>query len=369
MRVLINMPSQYAGRPSGVAKVIFSLAEQWAKDSENSYLLLSPWTKDDLPPALQNSRLEIVTRPRPRIMIFDVLMQTFRMPSTCRKLGVDVVLNADPFGTRLGGAARVTIVHDLYFESLPEQVGGRAGLTMRLAYEWVLAGSARIVTVSDATRTDLARWRPNFGRKARTIHSDAIASDGVAPPDRLVQAPYVLLVGNATPNKNFAFAARALARLYTDHQDLTIVHVGHDPADTIAKALEQLDSPTLAVKRMTNVSEGDLRALYRDAACLVAPSLAEGFCLPILEAQDAGCPVVCPNVSAMPEIAGDAAIIYPVDDGEALAAAVARLLTEPDLHRTIVARGHENRARFSWARAANAYLSVFAEALSLARGR
>lgn len=366
MRVLINMPSQYAAQPSGVAKVIFCLLEEWLAVDDHSFILRSPWRREDLPQGLRDSHLEVVVVPRPKLMIADVLMQTFRLSALCRRMGVDVIFNADPFGSRTGAAARVTLVHDLYFESLPEQIGPRARLTMALAYRWVLAGATRIVTVSEATRSELLSWRADFGRKAVTIHSDATPIPKVLPIGRPIAAPYVLMVGNATPNKNFRFAARALSGLSARFPDLAVIHLGRDPAETIKDELK-ISGSVMALHRRTGLSDADLGVLYRDAVCLVVPSLAEGFCLPILEAQDAGCPVVYADVSAMPEIAGTGGLKYPVGDATALANLVSRLLTDRDFRSEVVARGHANRSLFSWAQASAIYLSVFQNALADAR--
>lgn len=366
MRVLVNMPSQHGTHPSGVARVTFSLLQEWLAGEDHSFILRSPWRREDLPEGLRNSRLEVVVTPRPRHMLADVLMQTFRLPGQCRRMGVDVVFNADPFGSRTGAAARVTLVHDLYFKSVPGQIGSRACLTMGLAYSWVLAGTTRIVTVSDATRTDLENWRADFGRRAVTIHSDATPLPKNLPKTRLIDAPYVLMVGNATPNKNFRFAAQALSRLSCRFPTLNLVHVGGDAGEIIKAELEVLGS-RLILHRRTRVSDVDLAVLYRDAACLLVPSLAEGFCLPILEAQDAGCPVVHANVSAMPEIAGEGGLKYPEGDQMALADLIARLLTDADHRSDVIARGHTNRRRFSWHEAGRAYLGVFQDALSDAR--
>ncbi|MDQ1219661.1 hypothetical protein QE432_001219 [Agrobacterium sp. SORGH_AS 745] len=125
MRILVNMPSQYGGKPSGVGRVTFSLLERLLDQTRDDYILRSPWTRAQLPENLRESRLQLIETPRPRIMVFDVLRQAMTLPALCRKLGIDVLFNADPFGSPSGGKRRVTLVHDLYFRTIPEQIGWR----------------------------------------------------------------------------------------------------------------------------------------------------------------------------------------------------------------------------------------------------
>lgn len=366
MRVLVNMPSQHGGRPSGVALVIFRLLDELLARGRHDYVLRSPWTRDQLPDALARSALQVEVKPRPRIMVLDVLLETVRAPFVCRRLGIDLVLNADPFGAATGGKARVTLVHDLYFRTLPEQVGGRAALTMALCYNLVLSGASRIVTVSDATRADLTRWSQGFGAKARTIHSSSATALVSPNPDRLAPGRYLLLVGNATPNKNFALAARSAAALHATCPEFEIVHVGRDPDETFRTEFERLGA-TMMVRRMTGVSDSDLKALYRDAFALIVPSLSEGFCLPILEAQAQDCPVICASASALPEIAGDGALFFPPTEAGALVEQIDALMKTPLLRQSLVERGRKNLLRFSWAKSAEAYEQVMEDALAASR--
>jgi glycosyltransferase involved in cell wall biosynthesis len=100
------------------------------------------------------------------------------------------------------------------------------------------------------------------------------------------------------------------------------------------------------------VDEADLPALYRNAALFAFPSLYEGFGLPVLEAMACGTPVVCSNVSSLPEVAGDAALLVDPHDTASIAEAMARVLQDVDLQRDMVARGRSQAARFTWEKSA-----------------
>ena len=362
MRILVNMPSQYGGKPSGVARVTFSLLERLLDQTRDDYILRSPWTRAQLPENLRESRLQLIETPRPRIMVFDVLRQAMTLPALCRKLGIDVLFNADPFGSPRGGKRRVTLVHDLYFKTIPEQIGWRATLTTDLIFRLMMAGSNRITCVSEATRKDLAQFYPSAAGKSLTIHSDSTLSVDPAnlngPPP--VAAPYILAVGNATSNKNFSLLGKAFAVIGKVRPDLHVVHVGRDDAEEIGSVL---DDPELKARliRLSGIDDHQLADLYRHAACLCVPSTYEGFCLPVLEAQQLGCPVVCSNRSATPEIAGKGALTFDPADSDSLVAALERLFRAPDLASDLRQAGYENRKLYSWQKAAESYAQIFHE--------
>ena len=124
-RVLVNMPSQHAGRPSGVALVAFRVMAGLIERGTVSVVLRSPWTREQLPASIRD-RIAVVTVPRPRVMLLDVLRQAITVPRLCRALDIDVVLNVDPYGAAFGGRVRVSVVHDLYFRTMPGRARTRA---------------------------------------------------------------------------------------------------------------------------------------------------------------------------------------------------------------------------------------------------
>jgi glycosyltransferase involved in cell wall biosynthesis len=359
MRILLNMPSQFGGKHSGVARVAFSLLEHLLEVTDHDYVLRSGWERKQLPPALQHPRISVIVERRPRFIVFDVVRQALIMPALCRRLGIDVVLNLDPFGSPTGGERRLMIVHDLYFKTIADQIGWRATKTTDFIFRLMIRGCGSIVCVSNATRADLNRWYPAAAAKSLTIHSDSTLA--VSPEEVSGARPfaerYILAVGNATSNKNFATLAKAFAALKPAHPDLRLVHVGLDPQDEILNAIG--DGPARdAVTRQRGIDDRELAALYRHAACLCVPSLYEGFCLPVLEAQSLGCPVVCSNTSATPEIAGEGALTFDPMDAGALRDALERVLRDADLAEALRRKGFENRKRFSWRKAAGGYAGL-----------
>jgi glycosyltransferase involved in cell wall biosynthesis len=129
----------------------------------------------------------------------------------------------------------------------------------------------------------------------------------------------------------------------------------------IHAAIERLQLSAL-VTLTGSVTETEHAALFSAAQFFVFPSLFEGFGLPVLEAQQAGVPVMTANNSSLPEIAGDAAILVDPLDVEAIAQAMLDLSQDEALRQRLIAAGHENVKRFSWSKAAAETLKVLREA-------
>jgi glycosyltransferase involved in cell wall biosynthesis len=111
------------------------------------------------------------------------------------------------------------------------------------------------------------------------------------------------------------------------------------------------------------VSGGDLEGLYAAATCMVFPSLAEGFGLPVLEAMLRGVPVACSSTTALGEVAGDAALVFDPESVDAIRSAIRTLLGDPAERTRLIDRGRARAAQFSWAAAAEGTVASYRRAL------
>ena len=178
-------------------------------------------------------------------------------------------------------------------------------------------------------------------------------SNGFDPFSAPSEEPYLLYVGNVLPHKNLLRVLDALAILWRRRPCRLLIRGEGRPAHVQA-VRERVETLGLcdAVAFLEYTEARGLRDLYTRAACLVLPSMGEGFGLPVLEAMACGTPVVTANTSSLPEVAGDAALLVDPNDAVALADAVHRVLTDRDLREDLRRRGFQRAALFSWGQTA-----------------
>ncbi|HKE43996.1 MAG TPA: glycosyltransferase family 1 protein [Steroidobacteraceae bacterium] len=179
------------------------------------------------------------------------------------------------------------------------------------------------------------------------------------PPDGV---PYFLWTGSLNPRKNLATVVRAFEAVAAEipHHLILAGGLGWDSRaalDRIAgsKCRERIHRPGF-------LTDGQLRALYQRASGFVYVSLMEGFGLPILEAMASGCPVITSNVSSMPEVAGDAALLVDPRNCTELGDAMRRIATDDALRAQLEARGRDRAPRYRWQHCASRMIELYRSA-------
>jgi glycosyltransferase involved in cell wall biosynthesis len=174
-------------------------------------------------------------------------------------------------------------------------------------------------------------------------------------------------VGTIEPRKNLrrVLAAIHLLRSRRATADIRLVHAGPEGwlADDVPRAVRELGLSAV-VRFLGFVPQSDLVALYRLARVCVYPSLYEGFGLPVAEAMACGCPVVTSDVSSLPEVAGDAAVLVDPTSVEAIADGIASLWTDEARRRSLTTHGLQRAGTFTWERAARETSAVYDAVLS-----
>jgi glycosyltransferase involved in cell wall biosynthesis len=247
--------------------------------------------------------------------------------------------------------------HDLQHVHLPQFFTARARAGRDSSYRAFCDQAQVVAVMSSWGRDDVMN---SYGLPAEKIlvvpwapvvdTSSTTAQDGRAVADRQgVGGPFALYPARCWPHKNHLRLLEALALLRRKGLEIPVVLTGSQEGldGSVAAAVQTLGLQDLVV--FTGfVSPAELAGLYLAATLLVFPSLFEGWGLPILEAMNAGLPVVCSNVTCLPAIAGDAALICDPWSVQSIADSIARVWQDEALRERLAAAGRARAALFSW---------------------
>jgi glycosyltransferase involved in cell wall biosynthesis len=289
-----------------------------------------------------------------------------------------------PEGLRIPG---FTTLHDLMYFPQPAKYHWREylladSLYMRLFVRRTVRRAPLTAVVSNYTRQDAIDLFPEVDPgRFRVMHSGIDparwANCGELPGDQAewarlegsgLRRPFVFYSGGLSRRKNVRVLAAAFERFSRRHPEYQLVVTGGakptmgDPA--LRRALNRIAPGS--VIRLGTVSARALVLLYQRAEFFVFPSLYEGFGFPPLEAQAAGCPVICSTATSLPEVVGESALTFDPRSPGALVALMERLTSREERER-LIAAGLENVRRFRWEAAARRWLALADEAAAAAR--
>jgi glycosyltransferase involved in cell wall biosynthesis len=297
-------------------------------------------------------------------------MQFAGVPALAAAERLDLVHGpANVVPVHIPGVRSVVTIPDLVFlhEGADWEAGRAARSSARLAL-FCARHADRILAISNWAAADLVR---TAGLDAKRIDVAALGVRQAAEPTpeaelrrrlELGDEPVILCVAQKRPYKGHAVLIRALAELDGSHPTLVLPGAA-TPYEAELRSLADDLGVGDRVRFLGWVSERDLEGLYVLAACMALPSRHEGFGLPVLEAMRCGTPVVCSDRTALPEVAGDAALLVDPEDVGAVAEAIGGVLASPELADDLAARGRDRAERFTWAATAEATLASYRRAL------
>ncbi len=324
-----------------------------------------------------------------------VLGEQALLPRLAARAGVDLMHSLASTAPAWGRFRRVLTVHDLIYARFPEAHPGLRDRGMRVLVPLAARRSTRVIAISESTRRDLVELlrlpdgridvvpqglgavrRLPEAKKESGGREPGLEELGVGAPTALsaeaTRARFglggrrVLLTLSAKrPHKNLLALVGAFARIPSERRPVLVApgYPTWHEAELRARAAEL---GVLADVRFEGwLGEEEVEGLWRLADAFVYPSLYEGFGLPVLEAMARGVPVACADDSSLPEVAGDAALLFDPRSESAIAQAVERLLGDPSLARDLRQRGLARAREFSWERTARLTLASYARALSV----
>jgi glycosyltransferase involved in cell wall biosynthesis len=296
------------------------------------------------------------------------------LPALAARARVDLMHSLASTAPAWGPFRRVVTVHDLIYARFPEAHSGLRDRGMRVLVPLAVRRSHRVLADSQSTREDLVELLGTppgridvaplgFGVPPRVR---ALSEDRTRARFRLGARRVVLSLSAKRPHKNLLALLDALERLPAERRPVLVLpgyptwHEAELRAH--AAALGVLED----VRFEGWVTGEELEGLWALADAFVFPSLYEGFGLPVLEAMHRGVPVACANASSLPEVAGDAALLFDPRDVAGISASLERLLGDPALADDLRVKGLARAAEFTWARTARLTLDSYQRALGRA---
>jgi glycosyltransferase involved in cell wall biosynthesis len=354
MRVGIDLTACWRPR-AGMQTVAINIAERMiALGGDRAFTLFYSCER---PSGVNGSTTAVLSPYR-----HEVLNKLRWLPAVEGEAGLDVMFYPywpSPPRRRAGSPPAVMVVHDLAFRVRPREVPWQQRVYLGSIMSASLRRSAAVLTPSESTRKDLIENYPIKGlaERVRVVPEGwSLGEVKAGPLPHGVQPGFLLAVGTIEPRKNYPrlLAAYRLLKGRTTAPPLVVAgQVGW----AYGSALDELRAEA-GVHLLGHVSDSTLRALYKAASVLVFPSLYEGFGLPLLEAMAEGLPALVGNQGALPELAGDAALLVDPTDVEAIADGVENLLIDDGFRARLADAGRSRAAGFSWDGAAASALQV-----------
>jgi glycosyltransferase involved in cell wall biosynthesis len=287
-----------------------------------------------------------------------------------RRLRLDLwycpITNLDP---RHLSIPTVVTIADVQQEYYPEFFAREELQARALMYAPSCQEATAVITISEFSKRCLIEKYGLAPDKVHCVYAAGVESldDAKSATVDEVKCKYQLPAGyafypaNLWPHKNHDMLLLALHRLRQSYGiTLPLILTGDDLGGWAkCRALAEHFQLQEQVRYLGYVPAHDLLGLYQGAALLLFPSLFEGFGIPLLEAMAFGCPIAAANATSIPEIVGDAALLFDPRQPDAIAAVCAQLLTDDDRRRALIARGRERAKNFSWEKAADETLRVF----------
>lgn len=306
------------------------------------------------------------------------LWSLFTFPKVCKREGADLAHVQYTVSPYLKVPA-VTTIHDISFFIEPAWFGFKDRTLLRLSVPASIKRAKKVIAVSETSRKEMIDILgvspgkiiatplgvPSFCQPHSPTsppsppHAPTLSPSHPLTPSLTSSPPSVLFVGGLQARKNWktAIAAVAGARREWPELELTITGPSRVDQQALAATIEQFQAAAW-LHRPGGVPQEQLAELYKTAFCAIHPSLHEGFGLTPLEGFACGVPVIASNRGAIPEVAGDAAVLLDPENPEAWTDAILSL-RDPQLRAELVVKGRKRAAEFTWAKTATRTLQAY----------
>jgi len=362
MRVAVNAAFFRPADIGGSGVYLQNLIPRLLKlDSELDLILFAP--PDALSMFEDNPRLKKRALPGADRFQRRIYYEQVLIPKAARATGAHLIFSAGTSGPLMSPVPHISALMDLQHRHYPEYFSLRTRAFRWVFWEGAIKRADAVVAISEFTKNDLIAQLGIDAEKIEVIHLGAETreppADVVEAVSKRVPQPFIFLPGRTYPHKGHLTLIRAFDAIASRIPHHLVFCGAPDRAhDEVMQAIA--GSPHGArIHHLGRISSGEVAALFRLADILAFPSEFEGFGLPLIEAMTVGCPVVATSAASIPEVVGDAALLVPPGDHEALAEAILKVLSDSGLRGKLVERGRTRARGFSWDRCAERTLDLF----------
>jgi glycosyltransferase involved in cell wall biosynthesis len=275
-----------------------------------------------------------------------------------KRLRADLIHSPATLGPMRSPVPTVVTMHDMLYFSHPQLMATPFYTEpVKLMERLGSRNAARILTDSESSAREIRKYLHVEPERLEVVPLAGTVREGATPPVGERRGDLLIALGNRLPHKNFAGLVRSMA-LVDPAVRPTLVVTGSRGDDPLRPIVEELGLQQWVDLRSW-VSAEELEELYATATAMVMPSFCDGFCLPALESMMVGLPVMLSDIPVYHEVGGEAALYFEPTDLSSIAAAVTRMVTEPELAKQLSVDGYAQAAKFSWERVARETLAAF----------
>jgi glycosyltransferase involved in cell wall biosynthesis len=351
------------GRNGGTETYLTNIVRPWYESERQNYKFtlycnsVPPWWDGD------KVNFNIRVMPIASCILGRVFIEQIYFPFLLTE-NLDMLFNPGYVGSYFYRARQTITIHDAFAWIFPKEIGVLRNIYWKVAIPLCAKKATSVIAVSNSTAIDIRKYCGIAEDKVKVIFEAGEQLIGVEPDYRILSKynlkpkSFFHCVGFFKKIKNPERILEAFNKYIINSSNIEckkLVLVGLVEGEFGKKLLEKTQKlPNVVV--VGRITDRELAALYRASAGLIFPSLYEGFGIPILEAQSLECPVLTSNISSMPEIAGNGAILVdPFDVNE-----ISNAMLELDLSNEIATYGLTNCKRFSWVNSSAETLKLIA---------
>jgi glycosyltransferase involved in cell wall biosynthesis len=372
MRVLFDSQIFCFQRFGGISRYVASLAAELAEINSVRPLIVAPFHINDYLPALPKS----LVRGRRIAWLRNLKLLAYAASAVPGsfwryKFRPDIVHNTYYYPVRrVSPARRIITVYDLIHEKYPDNLSASTSIGRWKAM--AVAGADHVICISENTRRDVLNTYPIDENRVSVTYLGCdslehilVNESGSTFRTRVfgADAPYILFVGSRVGYKNFDALLSAFANSASLRNNFCLLCFGGGDFTGLERSAMAKANIADRVKCIGG-SDSLLASCYSHAALFVYPSLYEGFGLPPLEAMALGCPVACSGTSSLPEVVGDAAIMFDPASVDSIQSALESVLESTALASALVERGRVRKLQFTWKNCARATVNIYKDVLS-----